>query len=103
MQTSILPRKFAVPGLEISAKMIPASEVGGDYYDVIPVDDGCWIAIGDVSGHGLDAGLVMLMLQSSITPPACSPGRKPRPRRSCDWSTSRSSTTSAPASARATT
>ena len=66
VQTSILPRKIAVPGLEIAARMIPASEVGGDYYDVIRVDDGCWIAIGDVSGHGLDAGLVMLMLQSSV-------------------------------------
>jgi PAS domain S-box-containing protein len=66
VQTSILPRKFLVPGLEISAKMLPASEVGGDYYDVLPVDDGCWIAIGDVSGHGLSAGLVMLMLQSSL-------------------------------------
>lgn len=66
VQTSILPRKFAVPGLEIAAKMIPASDVGGDYYDVLPVEDGCWIAIGDVSGHGLSAGLVMLMLQSSL-------------------------------------
>jgi len=65
-QTSILPRKFAVQGLEIAAKMIPAAEVGGDYYDVIPTQDGCWIAIGDVSGHGLDAGLVMLMVQSSL-------------------------------------
>ena len=66
VQTSILPRKIAVPGLEIAARMIPASEVGGDYYDVLRVDDGCWIAIGDVSGHGLDAGLVMLMLQSAV-------------------------------------
>src|SRR5262249_66359 len=33
-------------------------------YDVIPADDGCWIGIGDVAGHGLDAGLVMLMTQS---------------------------------------
>jgi PAS domain S-box-containing protein len=78
VQTSILPRKFGVPGLEIAAKMIPADEVGGDYYDVIPTDDGCWIAIGDVSGHGIDAGLVMLMLQSAIlatviAQPAASP------------------------------
>lgn len=66
VQTSILPRKIAVPGLEIAARMLPASEVGGDYYDVLRVDDGCWIAIGDVSGHGLDAGLLMLMLQSAV-------------------------------------
>jgi PAS domain S-box-containing protein len=66
VQTSILPRKVAVRGLEISAKMITASEVGGDYYDILSVDDGCWIAIGDVSGHGIDAGLLMLMLQSTV-------------------------------------
>ena len=66
VQTALLPRRLVVPGMEISAKMIPASEVGGDYYDILPCEDGCWIAIGDVSGHGLSAGLVMLMTQSSV-------------------------------------
>jgi serine phosphatase RsbU (regulator of sigma subunit) len=61
-----LPRNLNVPGVEISARMIPASEVGGDYYDVMPLSDGGWIAIGDVSGHGLSAGLVMLMVQSAM-------------------------------------
>jgi serine phosphatase RsbU (regulator of sigma subunit) len=32
--------------------MVPADEVGGDYYDVLPVTGGCWIGIGDVAGHG---------------------------------------------------
>jgi DNA-binding LacI/PurR family transcriptional regulator/serine phosphatase RsbU (regulator of sigma subunit) len=66
IQTSILPRDVSVPGLEIAAAMQPATEVGGDYYDVVPVDDGCWIGIGDVAGHGLPTGLVMLMMQSGI-------------------------------------
>jgi serine phosphatase RsbU (regulator of sigma subunit) len=66
IQTSILPRELRVPGLEIAAKMIPATEVGGDYYDVLPVKDGCWIGIGDVAGHGLSAGLVMFQAQSAI-------------------------------------
>jgi PAS domain S-box-containing protein len=66
VQTSILPRDFRVEGLEIAAAMFPASEVGGDYYDVVPTADGAWLAIGDVSGHGLNSGLVMLMLQSAI-------------------------------------
>ncbi len=65
VQTSILPRRFDVEGLEIAAVMIPANEVGGDYYDVLPVEDGAWLAIGDVSGHGLNSGLVMLMVQSA--------------------------------------
>jgi PAS domain S-box-containing protein len=66
VQTSILPRTFAVDGLEIAATMEPAEDVGGDYYDVFPSSDGAWLAIGDVSGHGLDAGLVMLMVQSAL-------------------------------------
>jgi phosphoserine phosphatase RsbU/P len=66
IQTSILPRELNVAGLEISARMQPATEVGGDYYDVVPTDDGCWIGIGDVAGHGLPTGLVMLMMQSGI-------------------------------------
>jgi sigma-B regulation protein RsbU (phosphoserine phosphatase) len=66
IQTSILPRTLEVRGLEIAATMRPATEVGGDYYDVIPTAQGCWITIGDVAGHGLSSGLVMVMLQSGI-------------------------------------
>jgi len=66
IQVSILPRELEVAGLELSARMLTASEVGGDYYDVLPVERGCWIAIGDVSGHGLTAGLVMMMVQTGI-------------------------------------
>jgi sigma-B regulation protein RsbU (phosphoserine phosphatase) len=66
IQTSILPRDVNVAGLEIAAAMQAATEVGGDYYDVVPVDDGCWLGIGDVAGHGLGTGLVMLMMQSGI-------------------------------------
>ena len=66
IQTGILPRDTQVDGLEISAIMYPASEVGGDYYDIIAIEGGCWIGIGDVAGHGLLTGLVMLMLQSVV-------------------------------------
>jgi sigma-B regulation protein RsbU (phosphoserine phosphatase) len=66
IQTSILPRNLAVGGLEISARMMTATEVGGDYYDVLPIDGGCWIAIGDASGHGLTSGLVMMMVQTGV-------------------------------------
>ena len=67
IQTGILPKRLTVPGLEIAGVMLPASEVGGDYYDIIPVEEGCWIGIGDVAGHGLAAGLVMFMLQSVVS------------------------------------
>ncbi|MEA2699624.1 MAG: hypothetical protein QOI66_3895, partial [Myxococcales bacterium] len=66
IQTSILPGALEVPGLDIAATMLPATEVGGDYYDVVPVEGGCWLGIGDVAGHGLGSGLVMLMIQSGL-------------------------------------
>ncbi|HEX6277843.1 MAG TPA: PP2C family protein-serine/threonine phosphatase, partial [Polyangiaceae bacterium] len=64
---SVLPRNVATEGLEIAALMLPATEVGGDYYDVIPTAGGCWLGIGDVAGHGLPTGVVMLMLQSVVS------------------------------------
>jgi PAS domain S-box-containing protein len=66
VQTSILPRSLEVPGYRIAAAMRPADDVGGDYYDLLDGFEGAWLAIGDVSGHGLDAGLVMLMVQSAM-------------------------------------
>jgi serine phosphatase RsbU (regulator of sigma subunit) len=66
IQTSILPRLTTAPSLTIAARMLPAEEVGGDYYDVLPVFDGAWVAVGDVSGHGLGAGLMTFMLQSAV-------------------------------------
>ncbi|MCA9659186.1 MAG: PP2C family protein-serine/threonine phosphatase, partial [Myxococcales bacterium] len=66
IQTSIVPAEPRAPGLEIAAVMRTATEVGGDYFDVFPTEDGAWIGVGDVAGHGLRAGLVMLMVQSSV-------------------------------------
>lgn len=77
VQTSLLPQLDPYDGLSIAAEMLPADEVGGDYYDFIPTGDeqSCWLAIGDVSGHGLSAGLVMMMVQSSI---ATATGQNPK-------------------------
>lgn len=66
IQTSIVPRSVAVEGLEAAMMMETAETVGGDFYEVLPVDGGCWIAIGDVSGHGVRAGLTMLQAQSAL-------------------------------------
>lgn len=65
IQTSILPRPMPLPGYTVAAKSKPASEVGGDFYDLIPTENGFWVIVGDVSGHGLDSGLIMLMLQAA--------------------------------------
>jgi sigma-B regulation protein RsbU (phosphoserine phosphatase) len=66
IQNGILPKRLEVHGLSIAAKMVTATEVGGDYYDVLPTDEGAWIAIGDASGHGVTAGLVMMMVQTGF-------------------------------------
>jgi len=55
-----------VENLDIACFMEPADEVGGDYYDVLQFDGGVRICIGDVTGHGLQSGVVMLMAQMGI-------------------------------------
>ena len=70
IQAMILPKEEELKkckGLDVAAKMVPASEVGGDLYDVLPQDDGSTaLVIGDVTDHGLASGLVMLMSQSAL-------------------------------------
>jgi sigma-B regulation protein RsbU (phosphoserine phosphatase) len=66
IQSGILPKRFEFPGFEFAARVQPAENIGGDYYEILATDSGFWIAAGDVSGHGLTAGLVMLMLQSAL-------------------------------------
>jgi sigma-B regulation protein RsbU (phosphoserine phosphatase) len=78
IQASVLPQRLEVGGLDISASMLPASEVGGDCYDVLPFEGGAWLSIGDVAGHGLGPGVVMMMLQASVAAVLCtSPGISP--------------------------
>jgi serine phosphatase RsbU (regulator of sigma subunit) len=67
IQVAIIPPAVEVPGLEIAARLHRADEPGGEYYDVIPVAGGGWIAAGSVSGRGLPTGLIMLMFQSVVS------------------------------------
>jgi sigma-B regulation protein RsbU (phosphoserine phosphatase) len=70
IQTALLPKvvKNLHPDFEIAALMMPADEVGGDYYDVaIDRDNNLWLGIGDVSGHGVTPGLIMMMAQTIHT------------------------------------
>jgi sigma-B regulation protein RsbU (phosphoserine phosphatase) len=70
IQTALLPQNRRVGSYDVAARMSTAAEVGGDYYDIIETGDDPegrhWIAIGDVSGHGVESGLVMMMTQTSI-------------------------------------
>jgi sigma-B regulation protein RsbU (phosphoserine phosphatase) len=65
IQTAILPVSPAVKGFEVAARMQPADDVGGDLYDVLAFEDTCWVLVGDVSGHGINSGLVMMMAQAA--------------------------------------
>jgi len=56
----------AVAGLDIAGFMEPAAEVGGDYYDVMQHNGKVRISIGDVTGHGLESSMVMLMAQTAV-------------------------------------
>jgi PAS domain S-box-containing protein len=63
------PRPVEVPGLEISVVFEAAGEgidVGGDLYDVIPSEDGCWILVGDVAGKGSTAAGVSVAVRHSV-------------------------------------
>jgi len=70
IQTSLLPKLFnnIHLDLEIAAEMLPADQVGGDFYDITLDRSGfLWLAIGDVSGHGVTPGLIMMMAQTVHT------------------------------------
>jgi serine phosphatase RsbU (regulator of sigma subunit) len=68
IQTALLPSSQRLRGYEIAAVMYPAAEVGGDCYDIIRTPAGeNWLTMGDVSGHGVDSGLIMMMAQTSVS------------------------------------
>src|SRR6185503_14476361 len=66
VQTVLLPQRTELPDYEIAASMMPADAVGGDYFDLIQGPHADWLLIGDVSGHGVTAGLGMMMVQTAV-------------------------------------
>jgi sigma-B regulation protein RsbU (phosphoserine phosphatase) len=79
IQQSLLPKcNPNVNGLDICGQMVPAMQVGGDYYDLIPVSPSkLFVVVGDVSGKGLSASLYMTKLQTMMQV-ACIDNRSPR-------------------------
>jgi phosphoserine phosphatase RsbU/P len=66
LQQAILPKDIelqAISDLKIAGIMAPATEVGGDYYDVIYHNDTVTICMADVTGHGLESGILAIMTQ----------------------------------------
>ncbi|MEG4206712.1 SpoIIE family protein phosphatase [Microcoleus sp. Pol7_A1] len=69
MQKLILTKRQEleeIKDLDIAGFMEPADEVGGDYYDVLHTDGVATIGIGDVTGHGLESGILMVMTQAAV-------------------------------------
>ncbi len=61
------PQSLSIPCLACETFYKPAQDIGGDYYDFLPLHGGRWgIAIGDVSGKGIGAALIMASLQASL-------------------------------------
>ncbi len=68
IQSSILPDlPPRLQGIDVAHAYLPANEVGGDFYDVLALEDGrLAVAVGDVAGHGVSSGLVMSMAKSAL-------------------------------------
>lgn len=67
VQSDLLPRTWpATPGLEVFASMRPGSLVGGDFYDVMRIGPTVFVCLGDVSGKGASAALVMAMTRAVL-------------------------------------
>jgi hypothetical protein len=71
VQRDLLPSPDALPaGLDLGAECLPASRVGGDFYDVVPLGgDRLAFVVGDVSGHGIAAALLMGLVHGAMSGP----------------------------------
>lgn len=79
IQRSLLPaHPPAVPGLALAAVCRYCDETGGDYFDFLPFDGPktglVGLAVGDVTGHGLEAALLMTTARALLRPRAAAPG-----------------------------
>ncbi len=68
IQVNLLPEANPeIPGYDIAGKSIPAREVGGDYYDFIEISEDRWaFCLGDISGKGVPASILMANLQATL-------------------------------------
>jgi sigma-B regulation protein RsbU (phosphoserine phosphatase) len=79
VQRSLLPKHSpAIPGLDIAGVSIYCDETGGDYYDFLETADGrddrLSVVVGDVSGHGIPAALLMTTVRAFLRQRVAMPG-----------------------------
>jgi len=67
IQLSLLPKQpVRLPDLEVAGVCIAATQVGGDYYDMVPHGDYIDLVVADVSGHSVGAALIMAEMRSTL-------------------------------------
>ncbi|MEJ2727886.1 MAG: SpoIIE family protein phosphatase [Deltaproteobacteria bacterium] len=79
VQKSLLPQsKPEVPGLDIAGRNVSCDEIGGDYFDFLwrreRPDDPFSVAVGDITGHGVDSALLMTSARAFLRMRASQPG-----------------------------
>lgn len=68
IQRDVLPKEApGVDGLDIVANTTSASEMGGDSFDILQYKNNTFLYVGDVTGHGVPASLVMMMVSTLLT------------------------------------
>ncbi|MCZ6689795.1 MAG: PP2C family protein-serine/threonine phosphatase [Planctomycetota bacterium] len=79
VQESLLPDpSLAIPGVSVAASYLPALEVGGDTYHIIPLSDGRIAAlVADITGHGIQAALSTILVTATFS---CHSGQAATPR-----------------------
>ena len=67
VQKRMLPRGTPnVPPLDIAARYVPSAQLGGDFYDFIPLNGNLGVCVGDVVGKGVAASLLMASVRASL-------------------------------------
>lgn len=67
IQEHLLPASAAIPGVMLAARYRPATDVAGDYYDVLELTDGSWVlCVADVCGHGIPAAMSAATLKALL-------------------------------------
>ncbi|QDV55400.1 PP2C family protein-serine/threonine phosphatase [Rosistilla oblonga] len=68
IQQNLRPTVNGLVGIDVAELFEPADDVGGDYYDVIPLSDGQYLlCVADVSGHGVPAAMAATLLKAFVS------------------------------------
>jgi sigma-B regulation protein RsbU (phosphoserine phosphatase) len=80
VQQGFLPKDAPpLPGFDVAGESLPCDATGGDYYDFIMREDGeagqvCLVGVGDVTGHGIQAALLMASVRAFLRSRLLAPG-----------------------------